>query len=757
MADDPFADIPVTRKPAEIRNTPPVNRMEGDDPFADIPVRQPNAARDFLQSAGDVMAGAGRAVASAVTGNDRREYDFPEVEDRIIPGFGSLKSKMALAQTPEGQVDIFKSQFPDAPVTQDKFGNYMTLVDGKPAYLNRPGISGQDVENFATTGAIAAAPGGVGVRAGRAVLGGLGAVAGAGVGAGVASVGQDILAGQAGSQQGVSGESAAINAVGGAGFQALSPIANAIYRGIAGKVTDAAQASRLYTSITGNRSLFDDASQRLTPDGEKLMADLGIDISTVTPDFSAEFGRQARQAASPADAARSAQAQSLPVPVPLTRGDISRIPDQQMFESQAEKGVYGDVASTVMRQARQDQQAALRGNVEAIQQRLSGGEPAVTQPQQAGQIVQEGLQASAARRKAVVDRLYDRARETEGGVPLNEAQKLRYIIGNNQAVSDRLSNAPKAMQRLEALDKLTAGGDGSVLVSSLQDWRRATTTLAREAQDPTEKAALSAMVREFDAALPDMVKAELIQGDPTSVAKWSKAIRARRDWAKKFEGDDLVQQLTAKEYRGGSIQPTVAPEDATKLIFGISDAGLAPKMNMARDLRRVRGILGETSPAWQAMREEAFLRLARAGEGSYVASTQTREFSGAKFAKAVDDALSRNPEVMRTLFTPDERALLNQFKEVAVRVTTTARGGQNFSNTSAGNAQAIRNTLLPFLNGLGAKAKIVFSSIAPTITDAVYGPQAAAAARGGVARATLPPAVLPATGAATGQQYQSGQ
>lgn len=733
---DPFADIPLKK----------------DDPFADIPMG--NAAKETVGAVGSALSRAGSAVKSAFTGEGRREYDFPELDDRIIPGFGSIKSKMALSQTPEGQVDIFRSQFPDAPVAKDKFGNYMALVDGKSVYLNRPGLSGQDVEDFGTIAAVTAPFAGLGVKAGRAVLGGVGSVLGAGLGAGAGSMAQDVLASQAGSKQGISAENAAINAVGGAAFQLASPVANAIYRGISSRVGDAAKASQLYGKITGNKALFDETTQTLTPEGDKLMADLGIDIQSVTPDFAAEFGRQARFAVNPEDAARAAQAKSLPVEVPLTRGDISRIADQQMFESQAEKGVYGEAASAVMREMRRNQQGALLSNVQAIQERIAGGRPLITEGDEAGRIAQEALTASAERRKAVIDRLYDRAREAKGGVPLTEAQKLRYIIGNNQEVSDRIANAPKAMQRLEVLDKITGGADGSVLVETLQNWRRATTTLAREADDMTEKAALSAMVREFDQALPDLVQSELFQGDPTAVKKWGSAIRARREWAKRFEGDDLVEQLTAKEYRGGKLQPVVAPEDATKLIFGISSAGLSPKPNLARDLKRVRDIVGETSPTWQALREEAFLRLANAGKGGYVTSAETREFSGAKFAKAVDDAFQRNREVMQTLFSPQERALLKQFKEVAVRVTSTTRGGQNTSDTSAGNAQAVRNTLLPFLNGLGPKAKIVFTGLSPSFANAIYGAKAVGSVNGRVAQQMLPAAVAPAVGAATAQEYQ---
>jgi hypothetical protein len=47
------------------------------------------------------------------------------------------------------------------------------------------------------------------------------------------------------------------------------------------------------------------------------------------------------------------------------------------------------------------------------------------------------------------------------------------------------------------------------------------------------------------------------------------------------------------------------------------------------------------------------------------------EFSGAKFKTAWDSMMKKSPEVVRMMFSKEEIDLINQFKDVAYRVTTT--------------------------------------------------------------------------------------
>ena len=109
----------------------------------------------------------------------------------------------------------------------------------------------------------------------------------------------------------------------------------------------------------------------------------------------------------------------------------------------------------------------------------------------------------------------------------------------------------------------------------------------------------------------------LFSGNPEGIAAWRAAINARRELGAQFQGGDLAQKLTARAPRGGEMQLKVAPEDAANFIFGASATGWTTKSNLARDLTRIRDMLGADSAGWNALRQEAFLRLSRTAEGAF--------------------------------------------------------------------------------------------------------------------------------------------
>jgi len=687
-----------------------------------------NAAGDFLSAAGGAIASGAGAVKDFVTGDGRREFDYPELPGRFIPGFGEIGAKMALAQTDEGQADIFKKAFPDAVLSKDKFGNTIAEMEGQKFYLNRPGFSGQDVDNFGANVAITAPFGMVGGALTKGLNLGLRAL-GVGAGGAAGSVAQDVAAGAAGSEQGISPANAVGNAVFAGGSEMLAPAASALFR-----------------QIASDRKLFDPATGTLTEAGKFTLQQAGLDPSQVTDDYLRQFTKLAKGAANPADAAVAAVGKSLPVEVPLTKGDITRRASDQMFEDLAEKGAYGKVPESILRTKRQEQQDALWANVDAMKAGLTKGYPVTSAPNQAGAILQDALNTRAVSGNAIVDKAYDAARETKAGIPLTDAQGLRFMIGGEQEVRDRIAHSPKAQGQLAELDKLTNSADSSVLVSALFDWRRQTTTLASEAADRTDASALRAMVRRFDEVLPAIAKEGLMSGDQNAINAWKTAIRKRRQYGKLFEGNDLVQDILEKEQRSGSTVFKVPPEQVSNYIFGLADTGFVNKPNLARDLKRVRQIVGESSVEWNALREEAFMRLARAAEGPYVRDAGRREFSGAKFANALDTAMERNPQIMKTLFSPEELKTLDLLKQAAIRTTTVTKGGANFSNTTP--ALANLGQRLMKSSFLGEKARVALLAAMPVLGNVGYGVKAVGATSGEVALKELPPGLIGSTGAA---------
>lgn len=675
-AERPWEDAPLVEEAAPAQPAAPVAanpRPWEDAPLADPEAQSPaGAAFDWVLRN---IKSAYEGVSDAVTGDSRREFDYPELP--MLAGGkmtdeGYKPSGLSFAQTDKARAEIAAKET-GGEVSYDKFGNPIIMYEGKPHYINRPGMSTRDFDEagaqFVTSLPFASLGGGLGGKA----LGLIGRALGTGTGAGVASLAQDKLAEASGAVDAVDPTRAAINAAAGAGFELLAPAASAIYR-----------------QVIGNPQLYDPVAGKLTIIGKMKLRASGLDPDQVTDDFAQKFATMANQAVDPKMAAQTAQAQSLPVEVPLTRGQTTGKASDQMFESLAYKGAYGRRAEDIMRGQSARQQEALTANADEIARRVAGGNRVVMEPGMGGQIAQDALVTKADAAKAGVDAAYDAARGAGAGMPAQEIGDLSRLIGMTDDVAGRLEFAPKAQVQLKALDKLSAqGDDATVMVKSLFDWRRQTTNLAAEANDRTEAAALKAMVRRFDEALPEMVKDGLMTGDQAAVDAWKAAIASNREFAKAFRAKDLVADLVAKD--GGTLK--IPPESAANYIFGVSDAKLMTGMTIARDLNKVKTLLGENSEAWNALREEAFMRFLRAGQGNYDHATGARQFSGAKFASFYDNVAAKNPAVMKSLFTEDELKLIGQFKNVAQRVTTTSRGGDNYSNTTPAAANIVQKMM----------------------------------------------------------------
>lgn len=114
------------------------------------------------------------------------------------------------------------------------------------------------------------------------------------------------------------------------------------------------------------------------------------------------------------------------------------------------------------------------------------------------------------------------------------------------------------------------------------------------------------------------------------------------------------------------------------MIFGT--AGLGAKTGAVNSLKSLKSTL--TPDKWNALREEAVIRLFRNQNGNNLNGDMKAIFSGNKFSTAFRTA-NKEPELMRTLFDDGERALLDQFKRVALRATNKPNDAMNPSGTGA--------------------------------------------------------------------------
>ena len=419
----------------------------------------------------------------------------------------------------------------------------------------------------------------------------------------------------------------------------------------------------------------------------------------------------ARRNLNPEDALRFVQGESLPVPVNQTLGQVTDDPAVQMVENLARKGSFDSRAQTIATNQQNRALSQVDENIPAIQERIGGGQ--ITGLGESGATAQNALVQSQRNTGRAVSQAFKVAENSPALVTREAVDGLAGRVA--QAPGSRVRFSPKAEAQIDELRSLSQREtEPGVLVDRLFDWRRTTTTLANEAADQTEASALRLMVKEFDNNIETVVKNNLLAGEDDAARMWLRAIGIRRGQGRRFEADDLIADLLETERAGGGVRLKVAPEAASNLIFGASNTGILTRPQLARELIRLRDRLGVDSDAWNAIREEAFLRLVDQ------ASRAGGRFSGLTFEKTLSNALRKNAPVMAVLFTKQDKSLLRQFAQVSKRVTSPKPGGDNPS----GSGVALLNR---FVTGalnrtlIGQKGVSVLSNIFPLGADILQG------------------------------------
>lgn len=463
-------------------------------------------------------------------------------------------------------------------------------------------------------------------------------------------------------------------------------------------------------------------------------------------------------------AALADAAKSLPVQVPLSLGQITRAPAQQMSENAMLRGANGDLAAGVVQAFRNDQQGALRANTKAIGDLVAGRE---FTPGEGAKSVSERLNTMRDNAKKAIDAAYDEARARGDDAMLATAAEVREGALDGLRRDYNLDRIPSVAGELERF-----GEKGAPTVRELFDMRSRLSKLT-QSNDGVESGAARQAVRAVDAYTDTALKNDLFLGDPAAVKAWKEAVRKRSDFGRLFEGDDLIEGLTERVNRGGGSTLKVDPDEAANYILNRSELGWVGKKNLTRDLKRLQGVLGKDSDEWNGLRAEVFSRLARAGEGAPEGGVP--QFSGQKFLKAWEKAKREDPQVVNVMFTPEERDLLDKFGEVSQVVTTPVKGGDNSSN-SAITAKRFLEPMGRFLSiggGAGGGAAVggvpgaalgaAFGSLMKELGEILAAGKARRVTYGAkpvvdtprLQNKLIPSTTLPAAGAITGGAQQS--
>ena len=646
------------------------------------PTRQP-APQDsgsFMEQAADTVGGALTDAYDFVSGESRREQDLPELPGRFskyLQGVGELFSTMSLARNDAGKADIFRQFYPDAPIRTDKFDNVIVNLEGKDYFLNAPGPSAQDASDLLVGTAFELAGARLGGGTGKKFLQRTGDVLGTSAGLFGGAVAQDMAAQETGSQQPIDYGTAGLVAATGGLSQALAPVVRRMTKSM----------RNLYREVTGAPAFF--AEGRLTEQGRKALQDGGVDPADVSDTLANYFAREGKNI-DPAmggqglrETARFAEAQTLPVPVPLSRGDITRGSTDRMYESEALKGSFGEAASKQMAMFRRNQRESVMENV-----RMMGDD--ISQTGSGFGAAQRTLADRAVAKKAEINRLYEEADTTTAGVRVKDLTRVGFELDAGDAAA-LVRNSDVATKELDQFRALYGerGPDEAVFVSELFKWRRGVSTLAGKANNSTDKAALGALLRNFDNQAKRLVENDLVLGDPFAPKKWLKAVQARRDYANEFESDKFMEKILSTT--DGALDFT--PEEVGRAILA-GGINFKSKQGVAKNLKILKEKLGADSDEFAQIRREVFERIidtARQKSDIPYDAIEADMLSGAKLRTSLDKIFKEAPEVMGVLFTPTQIKQMQQLTRVAETISREVRGGANFSNTNAALQASLRN------------------------------------------------------------------
>jgi hypothetical protein len=596
----------------------------------------------------------------------KREDNIPLANQANLGlGFKDASKLVALLATTASDDRLqsgIKKIIPNAEFDKDDFGNLVAIVpkykDGKPTqqftrfYPNPKGLDVTDL--MQASGA---------VTLGQAI-----AYTGGAAGVPVTGLTGSGLVGMT--------EAGLVEAISARLSNAKTKLTDPIYGffgGVAGKkIADV--GAGIVNMFKGNPNALFDANGILKP---KVAADLqkaGIDPETVTPDTLAQISAKVNQKIDPLEAQRLVEAETLPVPVPMTSGAVTGSKGQQLFEDMAGSGAFGQTAENIMAGQRAKTQDAIQQNIPAIRDEIGKGSETITEIGQAGPGAQEFLVTQKARASKAADDLYKRARSSSPAfMDQAEADVMVDRITNEMSENFEFENIPGTATFLTQMRDIVSDGADIRKLFALR------ARITNQSKELGQAGSSAGKLKDLlDDELTSALETALIYGDEAAVLRWKTAIRNYKDFSNTWNSKGgILNTLTEETIKDGTKSSLkVSPERASNVIFNASGK-LSNNPQVVQQLTTLKNKL--PLEQWNQIRQEAFLRLARAGQTQ---KAGVDSFSGDMFRKELKKLMSDNKGMLKTLFSPKELSLINQFASVSARATGGAVNASNSANAA---------------------------------------------------------------------------
>lgn len=228
--------------------------------------------------------------------------------------------------------------------------------------------------------------------------------------------------------------------------------------------------------------------------------------------------------------------------------------------------------------------------------------------------------------------------------------ELRDAIAEFRSVQRLTPDTEATLAKFESLKDPT--------IRDLYDLREALNSVRQHGADKDPIAARR-LINRIEEVTRNYQASGRLTGDPTVVPRWERAIGNWHDIKQRFQSGDILEELSTPQYDSQGNKVTVIdPEAARKVIFGTAKDTNAVVKNM----KTIRDYLGEGSPEWDAIRQDALEHWAGPSDGKPGSETARRE----KLAR-------ENPAMARILLG-----------EADVAALETARGAVDAADATKG-------------------------------------------------------------------------
>ena len=648
-------------------------------------------------------------VGDIFSGTKSTEYiQMPEIGSYKGEGFENLKIAGALMLTPdmEAQADIILKSVPGSSVREDKYQNpIIAMPDGKSFYLNKPGASFQDV--LQTTSQMLQYIPGYNMVAKKLAKSYFKRVLAQGAVGGGTSVAQDLAAGAAGSETGISGTRAAINTLVPTVFEGVAvPIGK-----FAGNILKRMAKKKEYLTLR------QDGTYALTDAGKKAAKDAGVDVDKLDGAVLDDFYQKLTAGIEGETAALLNQGGEFGIDMAASQtGKASdKISLANLYE--AAKGNFGNASAKTAGEFLEKQNVQIQTSFKNIMDKFNKGQIDITDIESIGGNLLDNLRKQFVKASDNVDNMYNVVNKKSEF--LGSGSNIQLLANSaRKGVIDAVGSIdknimPKTVAALKSLDdfgkeidQAASGKVSPIVFDRFEKKRRFISDListATRSGEKTEVRALISIKKEFDKFLDDSIDNVLFSGDKAGLEALKKAQKAFIDNQRNFGNNPIIKNGVVVKDKAGQVlgqilnDPAITPIEVINYALGskVVGAGGVP-IRMIQRLKKIMNISKIDDAAFENA-DFVGLRTAtlqRIFENSI--NTTTRKFSPEVLVRQFNEVFKNNKAFMAELFTKQEIAQLRKFVGV-VKNTLAPRDLVNLSNTSSTLMRAMQSGTRGFL------------------------------------------------------------